>query len=101
MHLNRRKALGIAIPVLLGGALAVGGAAALPARAATWQDTGLSGGAVTDSTFGGSGLEASNGDGVIDLIDRGVVTGEKKEIDADNREFKRELEAAEKEAAAS
>jgi hypothetical protein len=73
MHLNRRKAIGIAIPVLLGGALAVGGAAALPAHAQTWQDTALSGGAVTDSTFAGSGVGASNGTHVIDLAGTGVT----------------------------
>jgi hypothetical protein len=74
MHLNRRKTLGIAFPVLLGGALAVGGAVALPVHAATWQDTGLSGSAVTDSTFAGSGVTASNGrTGVIDLAGTGVT----------------------------
>ena len=73
MHLNRRKALGIAVPVLLGGALAAGGAVALPVHAQTWQDTALSGGAVTDSTFTGSGLGASNGRDVIDLAGTGVT----------------------------
>ncbi len=59
--------------MLLGGALAVGGAAALPVHAQSWQDTALSGGSVTDSTFGGSGLGATNGDKVIDLSGTGVT----------------------------
>jgi hypothetical protein len=40
MHFNLKKAVGISVVPLLGGALAVG-AAALPASASTWQDTGL------------------------------------------------------------
>ena len=40
MHFNLRRALGIGIPLLLGGAVAVG-AAALPASAQTFQDTSL------------------------------------------------------------
>jgi hypothetical protein len=63
MHLNRRKALGIAIPALLGSALVVSGAAELPAHASTWQDTALSGGTVTDSTFTGVRLGAADGTG--------------------------------------
>jgi len=72
MHFNLKRALGIAIPVLFGGALAVGGAA-LPARAQTWQDTGLSAGPVQAGKFGGSGLGATNGTGVIKLSGTGVT----------------------------
>src|SRR5271170_5899336 len=78
MHMNRRKALGIAVPMLLGTALVVSGAAALPAHAATWQDTALSGGTVTDSAFAGTGLGAANGTGGtagdIVLAGSGVTT---------------------------
>ena len=72
MHFNLRGALGIGIPVLLGGAVAVG-AGALPARATTWQDTAVSGFPVQASTFGGAGLGASNGTGVIKLAGTGVT----------------------------
>jgi hypothetical protein len=71
MHFNLRGALGIGIPVLLGSALAVG-AAALPARAQTYQDTAVSATGVQADTFGGSGLGASNGNGVITLSGSGV-----------------------------
>ena len=60
MHFNLKGALGIAVPVLLSSALAVG-AAALPASATTWQDTGLSATAVQAATFGGARLGAANG----------------------------------------
>jgi len=73
MHMNRRKALGIAVPMLLGSALVVSGAAALPAHAATWQDTALSGGTVTDSAFAGTGLAATSGRDVITLAGTGVT----------------------------
>jgi hypothetical protein len=61
--------------MLLGSALVVSGAAELPAHAATWQDTALSGGTVTDSTFGGTitGAGATNGTHVIDLSGTGVT----------------------------
>jgi len=49
--------------MLLGSALVVSGAAALPAHAATWQDTALSGGTVTDSSFTGVRLGAADGSG--------------------------------------
>jgi hypothetical protein len=73
MHFKLSRALGVTVPVLLGSAL-VAGAAALPASAQTYQDTSLSGTAVTDSTFGGSGLgAASDSDsGVIKLSGSGV-----------------------------
>jgi hypothetical protein len=72
MHFNLRGALGIGISVLLGGAVAVG-AAALPARATTWQDTALTGFPLTLSTFGGAGLSVSNGTKVINLAGTGVT----------------------------
>jgi len=74
MHCNLRGALGIGIPVLLGSALAVG-AAALPASATTYQDTALSAGSVTTSTFGGAGLAAANSNGktTITLSGTGVT----------------------------
>ena len=73
MHFNLRRALGIGIPVVLGSALAAG-AAALPARAQTWQDTALSAGSVTDSTFGGGNLAVNDGNGVITLSSGSSVT---------------------------
>ncbi len=77
MHFNLRGALGIGIPVLLGGAVAIG-AAALPARATTWQDTAVSGFPLQASTFGGAGLGAhsstpTNGNPVITLTGTGVT----------------------------
>jgi hypothetical protein len=62
----------VACPALLGSFLVVG-AAALPASAQTYQDTALIGGAVSDATFGGSGLGASDGDNVIKLSGSGVT----------------------------
>ena len=50
------------------------GAAALPAKAQTYQDTALSATAVTASTFGGGTLAARNGTGVITLSGTGTVT---------------------------
>jgi len=72
MHVNLRKAVGIFVLPLLGGALAVG-AAAPPARAQTWKDTSLVASNVTNpptatgavingvvvSTAGGSSLTYS------------------------------------------
>jgi hypothetical protein len=73
MHFNLRRAVGvIAVPLLLGSALAVG-AAALPANAATWQDTALSAYPVHADTFGGAGLAATNGTKVITLAGTGVT----------------------------
>src|SRR6516165_3007152 len=40
MHFNLKKAVGISVLPLLGGALAIG-ATALPASAQAWQDTSL------------------------------------------------------------
>ncbi len=59
MHFKPKGVLGIAVPVLLGGALAAG-ALALPAHAQSYSDTSLSATAVTDGTFGGSGLEVNS-----------------------------------------
>ena len=59
--------------MLLSSALAVG-AAALPASATTWQDTGLSATAVSASTFGGGTLGAANGSNVISLSSGSGVT---------------------------
>ena len=66
LHFKLRRALGIAIPGLLGSALAVG-AAALPASAQSYQDTALIGGSVTTTAFAGSGLGASNSDNHADI----------------------------------
>ena len=67
MHFNLKRAVGVMAVPLLGSALAVG-AAALPAHAATWQDTALSASSVTAGTFGGTGLGVANGTKVIDLV---------------------------------
>ena len=72
MHFSLRGALGIGIPVLLGGAVAVG-AAALPARATTWQDTGVFGYSLKASTFSGASLKATSGTKVITLSGTGVT----------------------------
>jgi Putative Ig domain len=72
VHLSLRRAIRVACPALLGSALVVG-AAALPARAQTYQDSALVGGAVTDGTFGGSGIGATNGTNVIKLSGSGVT----------------------------
>ena len=73
MHFSLNRAVGVmAVPVLLGSALAAG-AAALPANAATWQDTALSASAVTADTFAGTGLGATSGSEVIDLSGTGVT----------------------------
>jgi len=49
------------------------GAAALPASAQTYQDTALSGSAVTDSTFAGVVGTPTNGTGVINLVGTSVT----------------------------
>ena len=72
MYINLRRALGIVTPALLGGVL-VAGVVALPAQAQTWQDTSLTGTAVTAATFGGANLAAANGDGTIKLSGTGVT----------------------------
>jgi hypothetical protein len=75
VRFSLRGALGVACPALLASALVVG-AAALPASAQTYQtyqDTALIGGSVSDGTFAGSGIGASDGNGVIDLSGSGVT----------------------------
>ena len=72
MHVSLRGALGTALLVLFSSALAVG-AAALPASAATWQNTALSAFPVQDDTFGGAHLAAVDGTDGIDLQGTGVT----------------------------
>ena len=72
MHFKPKGVLGIAVPVLLGGALAAG-ALALPAHAQTYQDTALSATAVTDDTFGGGTIGVTSGEGVLTLTGTGVT----------------------------
>ena len=57
MHFNLRGALGIGVPVLLGGAVALG-ATVLPASAQTFTDTALSASQFHSGTFGGGTLSA-------------------------------------------
>ena len=59
MHFKPKGVLGIAVPVLLGGALAAG-ALALPAHAQSYSDTALSYSGLTVGTFGGSNLTATD-----------------------------------------
>src|SRR5579859_7792366 len=72
MHFKPKGVLGIAVPVMLGGALAAG-ALALPAHAQTYQDTALSATAVVDETFGGGTLGVTSTEGVITLTGTGVT----------------------------
>src|SRR5260370_7370390 len=72
LHFKLRRALGIVVPGLLGGALAVG-AAALPATTQTWQDTALIATAVSHGTFGGGTLAATDGTKVINLTPTNVT----------------------------
>jgi hypothetical protein len=72
MRFSLRGALGVACPALLGSALVVG-ATALPASAQTYLDTALIGSPVSDATFGGSGIGAADGNGVIKLSGSGVT----------------------------
>jgi hypothetical protein len=71
MHFKPKGVLGIAVPVLLGGALAAG-ALALPAHAQSYSDTALSASDLTVTTFSGT-LTAQSGSGVIDLAGSGVT----------------------------
>jgi hypothetical protein len=79
MHVNRRRVLGIVVPVLLVSAAAVT-TTSLTARAQTYKDTALSAGPVTDETFGGSSLmgttkySAANDGDVIILSGTGVAS---------------------------
>jgi hypothetical protein len=73
MHFKPKGVLGIAVPMLIGGALAAG-ALALPAHAQTYQDTALSATAVTDATWGGSSAPAArDGTNVILLSPTNVT----------------------------
>ncbi len=76
MHVNRRRALGIVVPVLLVSATAVT-AISLTARAQTYQDTALSASDLTVHTFAGTNLAdatvTSDGNDVIDLSGTGVT----------------------------
>ena len=71
MHFKAKGVLGIAVPVMLGGALAAG-ALALPANATSYQDTAVSAGTVTDEPLGVSGLGYTNGSGDFVLTGTGV-----------------------------
>ena len=67
MHFKPKGVLGIAVPVLIGGALAAG-ALALPAHAQSYSDTSLSATAVSDDNFAGGTLGVAGSDsGVLTL----------------------------------
>ena len=70
MHFKPKGVLGIAVPVLIGGALAAG-ALALPAHAQSYQDTALSGTAVSDESFTGGTLGVASDGGVLALTATG------------------------------
>jgi hypothetical protein len=73
MHFKPKGVLGIAVPVMLGGALAVG-ALALPAHAQTYSDTALSATAVVDETFGGGTIGVTSTEGHLTLTATGSVS---------------------------
>ena len=74
MHFKPKGVLGIAVPVMLGGALAAG-ALALPAHAQSYSDTALSATAVTDETFAGGTIGVGSGEGgVLVLTASSTVT---------------------------
>jgi hypothetical protein len=75
MHFKPKGVLGIAVPVLLGGALAAG-VLALPAHAQSYSDTALSATAVVDETFGGGTIGVSSNEGVLLLTGTGVTWSE-------------------------
>src|SRR5579862_3632674 len=72
MHFKPKGVVGIAVPVLIGGALAAG-ALALPAHAQSYQDTSLSATAVVDDTWSGGTLVVTSAAGVITLAETGVT----------------------------
>lgn len=72
MHFKPKGVLGIAVPVLLGGALAAG-ALALPAHAQSYSDTSLSATAVSVDNFGGGTLGVSNDAGELLLSGTSVT----------------------------
>jgi hypothetical protein len=71
MHFKLKGLLGIAVPALLGGALAAG-TLTLPAHAQSYQDTALSATPITDETYGGSGIGVNSGEGDLTLSGSGV-----------------------------
>src|SRR5579862_6784096 len=73
MHFKPKGVVGIAVPVLIGGALAAG-ALALPAHAQSYQDTSLSATAVTDESFSGGTLGVNSSGGILTLTATGSVT---------------------------
>jgi hypothetical protein len=73
MHFKPKGVLGIAVPVMLGGALAAG-ALALPAHAQSYSDTSLSATAVTDETFAGGILGARTSGNDVALTAADSVT---------------------------
>jgi hypothetical protein len=73
MHFKPKGVLGIAVPVLLGGALAAG-ALALPAHAQSYSDTALSATAVSDESFAGGTLGAHTSGNDVALTATGSVT---------------------------
>jgi hypothetical protein len=72
MHFKPKGVLGIAVPVMLGGALAAG-ALALPAHAQSYSDTALSATAVTDVSFSGGTLGVTSSEGLLTLTATGTV----------------------------
>ena len=73
MHFKPKGVLGMAVPVLLGGALAAG-ALALPAHAQSYSDTALSATAVTDESFNGGTLGVNSSGGILTLTATESVT---------------------------
>jgi hypothetical protein len=76
MHFNLRGALGIGIPVLLGGAVVLG-TTVLPANAQSFQDTALSASNFQAGTFGGGTLSAftsANAPHTVGLTSTGAVS---------------------------
>jgi len=76
MHFNLRGALGIGVPVLLGGAVVLG-TTVLPANAQTFQDTALAASQVAADTFAGGTLSAFTSGGTphtVGLTATGSVT---------------------------
>jgi len=72
MHFKPKGVVGIAVPVLIGGALAAG-ALALPAHAQSYQDTALSATAVTDDMWGGGTLGVMSSGSDLVLTGTGVT----------------------------
>jgi hypothetical protein len=79
MHFNLRKAVGIFVLPLLGGALAVGATAA-PASAQTWQDTSL-------EAFNLQATPTTVTGAVVNGVANGIGTGSTLSFAAPNGEF--------------